>query len=131
MSTHASPAAGFHVSPAELRTEQQRFYHGVNLALFMAAVTGIELVIIFLPFAEWIIWLGVVLLSVVKFVGVVMWFMHLIYDKALLTILFLSGLSIGTGTVAALLLLFSPKDALPLDDLGTLPAPPAIERQVA
>ena len=100
-----------------LREEQLRFHAFVNLALFMAAVTGMELVIIFLPWANWIVMTGIIVLSVAKFVGVVTWFMHLIYDKALNTIFFLMGLSIAVGTVIALLMLHTPEAFLPIDAL--------------
>ena len=100
-----------------LREEQLRFHAFVNLALFMAAVTGLELVIIFMPWASWVIMTGIIVLSVAKFVGVVTWFMHLIYDKALNTIFFLMGLSIAVATAAALLLLHTAADALPVDIL--------------
>ena len=99
---------------AHAAEENVKFYTFFNLALFMAAVTGIELVIIFIPFADWIVFTAIVVLSVVKFVGVLAWFMHLVYDKLFCTLLFLAGLLIAIGTFTALLFLFSPKDAEPL-----------------
>ena len=42
-----------------------------------------------------------------KFVAVIAWFMHLIYDKLLLTLAFGTGLSIASGTVLALMFIFS------------------------
>jgi hypothetical protein len=56
-----------------------------------------------------VFWILVVL-SLIKFACVIAWFMHLIYDKLLLTLVFMSGLIIATGTVAALMLLFSAGD---------------------
>lgn len=103
------------VSEEEGKTsEQKKFYHFFLLAMTMAAITSIELVIIYLPFWGWFILTGVIVLSIIKFVGVVTWFMHLVYDKAILTLIFLSGLIIATGTVAALLLLMSEHDAVPI-----------------
>lgn len=108
----------FNPHVADTTEESKRFHAFVNLALFMAAVTGIELVIIFVPFPYWFVYSAVVILSVVKFIGVVTWFMHLIYDKALLTILFMIGLVLATGTVTALLFLFSENDAIPMEEIS-------------
>ena len=121
MSAHAAHASADH-HQAHLAAENVKFHHFVNLALFMAAITGIELVAIFLPFSTWIILALVVILSVVKFIGVILWFMHLIYDHKLLTIAFVSSLVIATGTVIALLFLMDPADALPIPD-ASAPAP--------
>ena len=96
----------------DIEGENKKFYVFVNLALFMAAVTGIELIIIFIPFANWIVMTAIVVLSLVKFAGVLIWFMHLVYDKLFYTILFLIGLFIALGTFTALLLLFSSKDVI-------------------
>lgn len=94
----------------EIQSENKKFYAFVNLALFMAAITGIELIVIFIPFADWVITTSIVILSLVKFVGVLAWFMHLIYDKLFYTILFLIGLIVAIGTFTALIYLFSSKD---------------------
>lgn len=89
--------------------EEAHHYHTfTNLAMFLAVLTGIELVLIFLPFADWLVLSALAVLSIIKFVGVVAWFMHLIYDKMLLTFLFLAGIGIATLTMIALLLLFEP-----------------------
>ncbi len=95
-------------------SEAGKFHTFVNLALFMAAITGIELVIIFIPFANWITTTAIVFLSVVKFFGVIFWFMHLTYDKALLTFTFLSALVIAAGTVTALLVLHGGEKTIPI-----------------
>ena len=94
------------ISPEVIKEENKRYHAFINLGLFLAVLTGIEIVIIFFPWNPWLIFWGLVVLSVIKFIAVIAWFMHLIYDKALLTLVFLSGLIIATGTVAALLLLF-------------------------
>lgn len=89
------------------KAETDKYYHFINLGLFLAVLTGIEIVIIFFPWNPYLVFWLLVILSVVKFFCVIAWFMHLIYDKLLLTLVFFTGLIIGTGTVAALLLLFS------------------------
>jgi cytochrome c oxidase subunit 4 len=86
----------------------------VNVAMLLAVITGVEIVGIYLPFAKWIIVTGLVILSVVKFLYVIFYFMHLRWDKPFCTILFFIGLVLSAGTVWALLAIFSVKDSLPL-----------------
>ncbi|WOO39471.1 cytochrome C oxidase subunit IV family protein [Rubellicoccus peritrichatus] len=93
-----------------IRQESQRYHTFINLALFLAVLTGIEIVIIFLPWPFWIIMTVLVVLSVIKFVCVILWFMHLIYDKMLCLYLFVTGLILATGTMIALLALFHTED---------------------
>ncbi|MBC2600832.1 cytochrome C oxidase subunit IV family protein [Puniceicoccus vermicola] len=91
-----------------LLSEQKKYFTFMNLAFLMTALTGIELVIIFLPFPGSVLIFGsLVFLSLIKFVGVIFWFMHLIYDGKLLTVIFLFGMALAAGTSAALLLIFS------------------------
>lgn len=106
--------AAAHAPTDHQAEEQKKFYAFFNLAMIMAAITGIELVIIFLPLPIWFVYLGVVLLSVIKFFGVILWFMHLIYDNKLLTLIFVSALIIATGTVTALLLVHHERDTIPI-----------------
>lgn len=109
-----------------LKDENKKYYHFINLGLFLAVVTGIEIVIIFFPWNPHLIFWVLVVLSVVKFLCVIAWFMHLIYDRLLLTLVFFSGLIIGTGTVAALLLLFSANEVdFDAIETGWKFAPPA------
>ncbi|HBM85541.1 MAG TPA: hypothetical protein DD423_01900 [Opitutae bacterium] len=83
--------------------EEQKFHAFINLALVLAAITGIELVLVYLPFNEAIIFSVLIGLSLFKFISVIAWFMHLIYDRLLLTLAFGTGLAIATGTVIALM----------------------------
>ena len=90
-----------HMSQQEiLKAENDRYYAFVNLALILAAVTGIELVLVYLPFPTTIIFTVLISLSLFKFIGVVAWFMHLI-----LTMAFGTGMVIAFGTYTALLFL--------------------------
>jgi cytochrome c oxidase subunit 4 len=50
----------------------------------------------------------------VKFLFVIFYFMHLRWDKPFCTILFFIGLVLASGTVWALLALFSAEASLPL-----------------
>jgi len=80
----------------------------VNLALALAAITGIELVLVYLPFDQVLILCLLIVLSLFKFFCVIAWFMHLIYDRLLLTLVFGAGLSIAGGTIMALISMMSP-----------------------
>ena len=101
---HAETAAP---DPALLAEETRRYHHFITLALWLAVITGVEIVAIFLPLAPWVLLLGLGILSVVKFFAVVLWFMHLIYDHKLLFWLFMMGLVLATATFTALVMLFS------------------------
>ena len=83
--------------------EVQKYHAFINLAMILAAVTGIELVLVYLPLDEALIFTILVVLSLFKFIGVIAWFMHLVYDKLILTLAFGAGLAIATGTVIALM----------------------------
>lgn len=93
-----------------LTQENRRYFTFMNLAFLMTALTGIELVLIFLPFpGSIVLYSSLIFLSLIKFIGVIFWFMHLIYDNRFLTVVFLVGMLLATGTITALLLLFSEK----------------------
>ena len=95
-----------HMSQQEiLKAENDRYYAFVNLALILAAVTGIELVLVYLPFPTTIIFTVLISLSLFKFIGVVAWFMHLFMTKLILTMAFGTGMVIAFGTYTALLFL--------------------------
>lgn len=88
--------------------ENEKYHTFVNLALILAAVTGIELVLVYLPFNPIFITVVLITLSVFKFFAVIAWFMHLVYDRLLLTLVFGAGLAIASGTVVALMCIMSP-----------------------
>ena len=90
-------------------TETERYHTFVNLALALAAITGVELVLVYMPFHPIFIFTSLLALSLFKFVAVVAWFMHLVYDKLILTLAFGTGLVIATGTFVALGFLLSRK----------------------
>ncbi len=88
--------------------EEQKYHAFINLAMILAAITGIELVLVYLPLNEILILTVLIVLSLFKFLGVIAWFMHLVYDKLLLTLAFGTGLIIATGTVIALMFIMDP-----------------------
>lgn len=83
-------------------SENAKYHTFVNLALALAAITGVELVLVYIPFHPAFIFTVLLTLSLFKFVAVIAWFMHLIYDKLLLTLAFGTGMAIATGTFVAL-----------------------------
>jgi cytochrome c oxidase subunit IV len=119
-------AAAHALSHAELLEQENRRYHAfINLALFLSVFTGVEIVVIFLPLPSWVLMTTLVTLSIVKFFCVIFWFMHLIYDAPLLTILFLAGLILAAGTMIALLGLLQHDDVDPAILHESLAPPPA------
>jgi len=98
-----------HPEPAftpHLEEEHAKYFTFFNVAMAMILITAIEIVIIYLPIHGLIVFSSLMALSLVKFLAVIWWFMHLRWDRALCTILFMIGLFIATGTVTALMFLF-------------------------
>ena len=98
--------------------DDNKFQIYVQIAMLLAVITGVEIVAIFIPFAKWLIVTTLVVLSAVKFLFVIFYFMHLRWDKPFCTILFFIGLVLAGGTVWALIALFAVKDSFPLTSLG-------------
>ena len=91
-----------------------KFQIYVQIAMLLAVITGIEIVCVYLPFARWILVTTLVVLSAVKFLFVIFYFMHLRWDKPFCTILFFIGLVLAGGTMWALLQLFAAEASKPL-----------------
>lgn len=89
-----------------LQEEHAKYFTFFNVALAMILITAVEIVIIYIPIHQVVIFTSLAVLSLVKFLAVIWWFMHLRWDRALCTILFMMGLFIATGTVTALMFLF-------------------------
>lgn len=115
MSAHAStaPAAHGHQEPS-------KFHVYVQIAMLLGIITGVEVVLIYLPFAKWIIITGLVILSAIKFLYVIFYFMHLKWDKAFCTILFFIGLVLAGFTLWALMMLFGAEASKPLTSVAML-----------
>ena len=87
-----------------IEEESKRFFTFFNLSMALIAITGIEIVIIYVQAFESTSIIGILFTtSIVKFFGVVYWFMHLKWDKVLNTVLFLLGLVIALGTYFAVI----------------------------
>jgi cytochrome c oxidase subunit IV len=117
MSEHAPAPA------AEHALEQSKFGLYVEIAMLLAVITGLELVTVYLPFMKWLLISVLVVLSTVKFMFVIFYFMHLRWDKAFCTILFFIGLVLAGGTMWALLKLFGADASKPLS--SAMMDPPA------
>jgi cytochrome c oxidase subunit IV len=102
--------------------EESRFVIYVRLALTLAVITGIEIILVNLPFATWFLFGALVTLSIAKFLCVIFVFMHLRWDRIFCTLLFLIGLVLALGTVAALLALFQSEASVPLTSPAAPPA---------
>jgi cytochrome c oxidase subunit 4 len=109
----ASHSAASAASPAVHGHDESKFQIYVEIAMLLAVITGLEIVVVYLPFAKALIVAALVVLSVVKFLFVIFYFMHLRWDKAFCTILFFIGLVLAGGTMAALLALFGAEASVP------------------
>lgn len=114
MSTAAHAAHAPADAHADAHHDDGKFHLFVQIAMILAIITGVEIVLIYLPLAKWLVVTSLVTLSAVKFLMVIFWFMHLKFDKAFCTILFFIGMVLAGGTVAALLAIFSAGDSVPL-----------------
>ena len=115
----ALPAAGHH------EAEESKFWIYVQIAMLLAVITGVEIIAIGLPFNKTLLITALVILSAVKFMFVIFYFMHLRWDKAFCTILFFIGLILAGGTMWALLQLFSVENSKPLSAASAVDAPAA------
>lgn len=96
-----------------------KFWAYVQIAMLLAVITGVEIVAIGLPFNKTLLISSLVILSIVKFLFVIFYFMHLRWDKVFCTILFFIGLILAGGTMWALLNIFAFEGSRPLSS----PAP--------
>jgi len=106
----AEPASGSHDSSHG----QSKFHVFVQVAMLLAVITGVEIVIIYLPLPYLVVFVTLALLSLVKFMFVIFIFMHLKWDKFFCTVMFFIGLVLASGTVLALHALFAAKDSKPV-----------------
>lgn len=87
--------------------DQKKFFTAIYLAMVLALITGVEFVLIWMPLPSWVLYWTLGVLSLIKFLGVVWWFMHMRWDRALVAVLFFLGLLIGGGTAVVLWALFA------------------------
>lgn len=114
MSATAVPAS----AAPHAHAEESKFELFVKIAMFLAVITGLEIVTVYLPFAAWLLVTALVVMSAVKFLFVIFVFMHLRWDKLFCTILFFIGLILAGGTMWGLLRLFSMDASVPITAQG-------------
>ncbi len=115
----STPSVSIPTEPRE-HGDENKFWIYVQIAMLLAVITGVEIVAIELPFAKWFLVTSLVVLSLVKFLFVIFYFMHLRWDKAFCTILFFIGLILSGGTMWALLVLFAFEESKPLTSISAL-----------
>ena len=108
MSAPAAPA------PESDHAEPSKLHIYVQIAMVLGVITGLEIVLVYLPLARWLTFTALAILSTVKFMFVIFYFMHLRWDKVFCTILFFIGLILAGGTMWALLHLFGAAASKPL-----------------
>jgi len=111
--------------------EESKFWIYVQIAMLLAVITGAEIVAIGLPFIKWSLVTALVILSTVKFMFVIFFFMHLRWDKVFCTILFFIGMVLAGGTMWALLQLFGSEASKPLSAASTTDAPSAFVTELS
>ena len=94
--------------------EPSKFHFYIQIAMILAVITGIEVVLIYLPIVKWLVVTTLIVLSTVKFMFVIFYFMHLRWDKVFCTILFFIGLVLASFTMYALMELFASDAGKPL-----------------
>ena len=114
----SSPAHPANAHASDAGHHENRFHLYVQIAMLLAVITGVEVVAVFLPFPAWLVITGLIVLSIVKFMFVIFFFMHLRWDKIFCTILFFIGLVLGGGTLLALVTLFRMHASVPLSFSG-------------
>ena len=114
MSSPTSAAATHDLGHGDHSHDVSKFQIYVQIAMLLAVITGVEIAVIGLPFAKWLLVTTLVILSTVKFMYVIFYFMHLRWDKPFCTILFFIGLVLAGGSMWGLLQLFSAEASLPL-----------------
>ena len=106
-------AAGHH--------EPSKFHFYIQIAMILAVITGIEVVLIYLPIAKWLVVTTLIVLSTVKFMFVIFYFMHLRWDKVFCTILFFIGVAFCYffvfGQVFAFIQSYAPKSITAAPDI--------------
>lgn len=85
--------------------EEGHFTEGtyIKVGLFLAAVTAIEVAIYYLDMAQGLLVGFLLAFSALKFVMVVLWFMHLRYDSPLFSMLFTGGMLLVFALFAVVL----------------------------
>jgi caa(3)-type oxidase subunit IV len=76
------------------------------IALILGIITMLEVAVFYVPLLHSVIVPVLLVLSTAKFALVAMFFMHLKFDKPILTTLFAGGIVVATSIILAMMLLF-------------------------
>jgi cytochrome c oxidase subunit IV len=91
----------------------------VRIALVLFVITVIEVAIYYVEALEGVLVPMLIVFSLLKFILVVLWFMHLRFDTRIFTWLFVSGIVLTLSVFAVVLLTFFLQG-------GAAPAPPGL-----
>lgn len=78
----------------------------VKIAVILGVITVVEVALHYLPLSYAIVVPALLVLTIAKFAGVVMYYMHLKYDARLLSGLFLWGMFVATSIIIAVLAMY-------------------------
>ena len=98
-------AAGGNVAPKEHGHPKEKVY--VQVALWLALITGIEIAISYIKMPDPVKIIALVFFSVVKFAVVVGYFMHLKFDNPALRKPFITGITLALAVYTIVLLAFT------------------------
>ena len=65
--------------------------------------TAIEVGLSYLDMSKWVIIPSLLIVAAIKFAMVAMWYMHLRFDNALFSVMFVGGLALAVGAFVAVL----------------------------
>lgn len=74
----------------------------VKLAIALAIITAVEVAIYYIPALEGVLVPLLVVLSAIKFVAVIWYFMHLAYDESILSGIFIAALLVSMAVFIGL-----------------------------
>lgn len=97
---------------SETHTEEETSHHPtasqyVEIGVILAGLTGIEVGLFFAPLASQVTVPALGALTVLKFLLVVAWFMHLRFDHPLFRVLFLIGIALAVSVFVVVLAIFA------------------------
>jgi cytochrome c oxidase subunit 4 len=75
----------------------------VMIAVWLAALTAIEVAVSYMGLNEWLTIAALCVLMILKFSLVVMFFMHLKFDPAMFSVMFVGGLALAVIVFIAVL----------------------------
>jgi caa(3)-type oxidase subunit IV len=96
---HSSPET----APGQAHASRSTYW---LIALILGIITMLEVAVFYVPLLHSVIVPILLVLSTAKFALVAMFFMHLKFDKPILTTLFAGGIVVATSIILAMMLLF-------------------------